>query len=189
VSNSDGGAARIEQVVRGVAAAALAESGAAGVVVLADWTPEGELLYEWLVQELGETRIWRGASVTDNVDVSAALTAHPVNRTALLLGGRVPQADLLLLGDVWASQVELITGRWTAPPAVEALAAASGGVAVLDAALRRLVEERCGLDECGLAESAAAELWRMYEAGRYYRLRPRVVPKLTARTLGIDLFD
>jgi hypothetical protein len=186
---------RVARVVTGVVSAAVVESSATGVTVLDDWTPEGELLYEWLVRELGEGRVWRAASLASNVHGAAshagvhagmqriadnALTAHPVNKTALLLGGRVPHADLLPLGDLWASQVERLTGRWSAPPEVEIAAAAAGGVEKLDAALRRMVDERGDL---------ADQLLEMYERGRFFRLRPRLVPKLTTRTLGIDLFD
>jgi hypothetical protein len=195
---------RVARVVSGVVSAAVVESAATGVTVLDDWTPEGELLYEWLVRELGEGRVWRAASLASNVHRAAsdaavhagmrrsadgALTAHPVNKTALLLGGRVPHADLLPLGDLWASQVERLTGRWSAPPDVEAAAAAAGGVEELDAALRRMVDERGEIAEVGFGGAAAEQLLEMYERGRFFRLRPRLVPKLTARTLGIDLFD
>jgi hypothetical protein len=194
-------AARVERVVRGVCAAAVAETGASGIIVLEDWTPEGELVYEWLVRELGESRVWRAASLASNVQglspgeaqelgarraaaADDALLAHPANRTALLLGGRLPAADLFPLGDAWASQVEELAGRWSAEPAVEALAGAFGGVAAMDDALRRAVEG----GEPGDTPQAA-ELARLYGRGRWWRLRGRVVPKLGARTIGIDLFD
>jgi hypothetical protein len=201
-------ALRVERVIRGVCAAAVHASDAGGVVVLDDWTPEGELVYEWLVRELGEARVWRAASLSSNVQgltaaeaqeigawraarVDGALIAHPANRTALLLGGRLPVADLLPLGDVWASEVEVLTGRWSGAAAVETLAAAAGGVAALDATLRRLLEQ--GTDErtatAALPPDVAEELLRFYERGRWSRLRPRTVPKLGTRTIGIDLFD
>jgi hypothetical protein len=85
--------------------------------------------------------------------------------------------------------VERLTGRWSAPPDVEAAAAAAGGVEELDAALRRMVDERGEIAEVGFGGAAAEQLLEMYERGRFFRLRPRLVPKLTARTLGIDLFD
>jgi hypothetical protein len=201
-------ALRVERVVRGVCAAAVHTSDAGGIVVLDDWTPEGELVYEWLVRELGEAWVWRAASLSSNVQglaaeeaqqvgawraarTEGALIAHPANRTALLLGGRLPAADLLPLGDVWASEVEVLTGRWSGPPGVETLAGAAGGVARLDAALLRLLQQ--GADEeqatAVLSTPVAAELLRLYRQGRWSRLRPRTVPKLGARTIGIDLFD
>jgi hypothetical protein len=201
-------AVRVERVIRGVCAAAVHASNAGGIVVLDDWTPEGELVYEWLVRELGEARVWRAASLSSNVQgltaaeaqqvgawraarAEGALIAHPANRTALLLGGRLPVADLLPLGDVWASEVELLTGRWSGETAVETLAAAAGGAAALDASLRRLLEQ--GADEreatAALSPAVADELLRLYDRGRWSRLRPRTVPKLGTRTIGIDLFD
>jgi hypothetical protein len=194
---------RVAAVVRRITAAAVTESAAAGIVVLADWTPEGELLYEWLVHELGEVRVWRAASLASNVHEGSpelalqlehegvVLTAHPVNKTALLLGGRPPRADLLPLGDVWASQIEALTGRWSGPAEVEALAAAAGGATALDTALRALVEERQPAQAVALppASDAAGELLRLYARGRFFRRWPRLVPKLTVRTLGIDLFE
>lgn len=200
--------ARVERVVRGVCAAAARAGGAGGIVVLDDWTPEGELVYEWLVRELGEARVWRAASLATNLQglapaeaqqvgawrkatTSRALVAHPGNRTALLLGGRLPWADLLPLGDVRASQVEAITGRWSAAPEVEALAAAAGGAAALDRAVDDLIECR----RAGAAGTAATrpeiaeQIVQLYERGRQSRTRPRVVPKIAARTIGIDLFD
>jgi hypothetical protein len=194
--------ARVERVVRGVCAGAVRDSGAAGVVVLEDWTPEGELACEWLVRELGEARVWRAASLASNVQgrttpaleaalLREALVAHPANRTALLLGGRIAFADLFPLGDLWASEVEALTGRWSAPPDVEALAGSAGGAAALDAAVRALLGPGtdAGPPLPGMSPEAAGELRRLYGRGRWWRLRPRVVPKLGNRTLGIDLFD
>src|SRR5688572_10447044 len=92
---------RVGCVVRAVIAGAVRDAGAAGVVVLDDWTPEGELVYEWLIAELGEDRVWRAASLASNVQHGggvdpadahrlaawrmarehAALIAHPANKT------------------------------------------------------------------------------------------------------------
>jgi len=201
---------RVASVVRAVIAGAVHEAGAAGVVVLDDWTPEGELVYEWLIAELGEDRVWRAASLASNVQHGggdpadahrlaawrmarehAALIAHPANKTVLLLGGRVPWADLFPLGDLWASQVEALARRWSGPEEVETVAAAAGGLAALDAALARMIDARAHTAEAlaHLPPAAAQQLVTLYERGRYFRLRARLVPKLGTRTLGIDLFD
>jgi hypothetical protein len=189
---------RVGRIVRRVCAHALTESGARGIVVLEDWTPEGELAYEWLVGELDETRVWRAAGAAGNMPAEwrsapadTPLLAHPANRTALLLGGRLPLADLLPLGDLWASQILELCGRWSAPPAVEALAADAGGIAELDAALARLVDERHEPEAAleGLPSALARHMLKLYDRGRHARLHPRLVPKLSARTLGIDLND
>jgi hypothetical protein len=181
---------RIGRIVGTVCTEAVRASGATGVVVLDDWTPEGELAYEWLVAALGEDRVWRAASHGDNVD-GRALLAHPVNRTALLLGGRPPLADLLPLGDVGASHVEALSGSCSAPDSVRELARAAGGPGPLDTALARLLEERRPASEAlaGLDPDVARRLLDCLDAGRWFRLYPRLVPKLGFRTLGIDLFD
>lgn len=181
---------RIGRIVGNVCTEAVRAAGASGVVVLDDWTPEGELAYEWLVAALGEDRVWRAASQEGNVD-GGALLAHPANRTALLLGGRLPLADLLPLGDVGASQVEALAGSWSAPDSVRDLARDAGGPAALDAALARLLDERRPAREAlaGLNADVARRLLACLDAGRWFRLYPRLVPKLGSRTLGIDLFD
>ena len=200
---------RVERVVRRVIAAAVRDARAGGIVVLDDWTAEGELLYEWLERELDEDRVWRVASLASNVQEvpagpdarlvaasravheRAALLAHPANRTALLLGGALPRADLFPFGDVPATQMQVLTGTWTAPTDVVQVAEAAGGIAALDAALGRWLDARENRASAFAALDApvAQRVAEMYERGRYSRLRPRVVPKLGARTIGIDLFD
>jgi hypothetical protein len=203
-------AAAIRSIVGDVIGEAVRVSGAAGVAVLDDWTPEGELAYEWLVAALGETRVWRGASLASNVqggtpDRAGAqmlgvwrfardrhgLIAHPSSKTALLLGGPLPYADLFPLGDLYASQVARLAGGWSVPDELAGVVSGAGGLDLLDAALARLIEARepAATALAGLTGDSAAEVMRLYERGRYHRLRPRLVPKLSARTLGVDLFD
>ncbi|MGH7465225.1 MAG: hypothetical protein ACREK1_08620, partial [Longimicrobiales bacterium] len=201
-------AAAIRSIVSDVIAEAVHSAGAGGVVVLDDWTPEGELSYEWLVGALGEARVWRGASLASNVhgvepgDTQllgalrfardrAGLIAHPATKTALLLGGALPRADVFPLGDLYASQVTQLAGGWTVPDALATMLRRMGGVEVLDAALARLVDRRepAPTALAGLDADDAGEVIRLYERGRWHRLRPRLVPRLSARTLGVDLFD
>ena len=204
-----GFAERVERVVRRAIAAAVSAARAPGIVVLDDWTPEGELACEWLVRELGAGQVWRVASLASNVQevpagpdaqlVAAsravtergALLAHPANRTALLLGGALPRADLFPFGDVPATQMQVLTGSWTAPADVVQLAGAAGGIAALDTALGRWLDDRQDRASAfgELDRAVALRVVDMYERGRYSRLRPRLVPKLGARTIGIDLFD
>lgn len=198
--------ADIRRVICAVVAQAVQDAGAGGVVVLEDWTPEGELVYEWLVSALGEDRVWRAASLASNVhgaDADAnlveawraardrsALLAHPASKTALLLGGALPRADLFPFGDVYATQVTELAGAWTVPPQLAELIGAAG-LAAVDRALVRVVDGRAEWTDAvfGMPDEAADELKRRYEAGRWFRTRARLVPKLTSRTLGIDLFD
>lgn len=119
-----------------------------------------------------------------------ALLAHPANKTALLLSGTLPPEPLLPLGDLYASQVEDLIGGWSAPPAVRALADEAGGIARLDAALEAVVDERRPVEALPalLGEAAGRAVLHALEAGRFARRRIGLVPKLGARTLGIDLF-
>lgn len=204
-----GRAARIRRIVCDVVAAAVRDAGAGGIVVLDDWTPEGGLVHDWLTAALGSDRVWRVSALAANIQTPmdpaearvvaawravrerAALVAHPLNRTALLLGGAPPMADLLPLGDLYASQVEALTGDWSAPDDVAAAVAAAGGPAALDAALQHWLDTR--MDAATALAPLGPELARQVAGlnarGRHFRLRPRLVPKLGTRTVGIDLWD
>jgi hypothetical protein len=121
--------------------------------------------------------------------LGGALTAHPANKTALLLGGELPPEPLLPLGDLWATDVLALAGGWSAPPEIAALAEAAGGIETLDAALRRRIDgrDRGGLDT--LPSEVAAEVRDRLAAGSAARRNPRIVPKLGGRTLCIDLME
>ncbi|MGE5863511.1 MAG: hypothetical protein ACM32J_00290 [Rhizobacter sp.] len=177
-------ALRLGRVIGGVLRQAVVDAAAPGVVILEDWSPEGELAYEWAVQALGEQRVWRAAAG------GRGLTAHPASKTVLLLPPEVT-APLLPLGDLYASQVEALAGSWSAPAAVQALAARAGGIAALDAALQRWLEERRAPAEAftPLGPELAAELLERLERSRAARWRPGLVPKLGSRTLGVDLYE
>jgi hypothetical protein len=198
----------IRSVIGAVLVEAVRASHARGVVILEDASPQGELAHAWLVESLGTERVWRVTSLASNVHgadaadaqlVAArgaeverqALLAHPASKTELLLGGRVPRADLFPFGDLYASQVAQLASGCTLPPEVAALAGRAGGLEGLDAALMRLIDGREPLAAATstLPREARNELAELYERGRFHRLHPRLVPKLSARTLGVDLFD
>jgi len=185
---------RVRRIVGSVCAEAAEQAGMAGFLLLDDDSPEAGLLHEWL-GTLPGLRLWRSGGAAGNVHEQRAalpaLVTSPANRTALLLGGMLPLADLLPLGDLWASQVAALAGGWSAPPAVRRLADAAGGVKVLDARLEAMLDGRRPTDEAlaGLPDEVAGAIAQHYHAGRFSRLRPRLVPKLSARTLGMDLFD
>lgn len=121
---------------------------------------------------------------------AGALVASPVNKTALLLGGEPPPEPLLPLGDLYAGQVRALAGGWSGPAAVRELADRAGGIDMLDAALVRLVDERRSPADAlaELPDGVADAVLRAFEAGRFGRRRLGLVPKLGARTPGIDLF-
>jgi hypothetical protein len=163
-------------------AQALRAARAAGIALLEPESPEGRLAHAWCLAAVGPGRVLAGRWEP------GWLTAHPANKTALLLG-EVPPALLLPLGDLYASEVAQLAGDWSAPATVRALAELAGDVASLDAALRRWVEERRPLPEAlsALPPAAAAAITAALEHTWLARRHCGLVPKLGSRTLGVDL--
>jgi hypothetical protein len=121
--------------------------------------------------------------------LDGALTAHPANKTELLLGAALPPEPLLPLGDLYASEVDALCGGWSASAEVRVLAEGAGGVKALDAALLRWLDGRDPAGLNTLPADVAEEVQRRFRAGRAARLAPRIVPKLGTRTLGVDLLE
>jgi hypothetical protein len=205
---------RIAAIVGAVARQALADRGAHRVALLDDGGPEAELAARILAAELGDDAVLRitvseremepvlhlapevsGERIAEEMRRMKArlspgtLPANPANKTALLLGGELPPEPLLPLGDLWASEVAALCGGWSAPAEVRAIADAAGGIDALDAALRTHVDSRDPAALGVLPGDAADAVRCALAAGRASRLNPRVVPKIGARTLGVDLFD
>ncbi|MGH7504832.1 MAG: hypothetical protein ACRELX_04250 [Longimicrobiales bacterium] len=204
-------AERIEAVVAGVVRQAVADAGAAGVIVLDGDTPEGRLLLAWSVRCLGRERVWgvepaagwqeaehRSDTHREELMRAAArvtarerngLVLHPANKTALLLGNVFPPEPVLPFGDLYASACDRLAGGWTAPAAVRALVEQAGGIAAVDEALEALFERRIAVQRAveHLPECARSIILQQLELGRFWRRRAGLVPKLGTRTLGIDL--
>ncbi len=207
-------AARTGEAVGAVARQTLIDRGAERVALLDDGSPEASLAAQFLAAALGNDGVVRvsvqGAEVEPllhllppgvsrerlheearrlKARLDGALTAHPANKTELLLGTALPPEPLLPLGDLYASEVAGLCGGWSASAEVRALAEAAGGVEALDCALRRWLDGRdpAGLD--ALPAEAAEQVKRRFRAGRAARLAPRIVPKLGTRTLGVDLLE
>ena len=206
---------RIAEAVGAVARQCLADQGRGRVALLDDGSPEAALAASILAAELGPDALVRvevseaevepllhfaaPGSPPDRVRDEArrtrarllddALPAHPANKTELLLGASLPPEALLPLGDLYASEVAELGGGWSASPEVRMLAEAAGGIAVLDAALRRWLEGRDPAALDALPAEAADQVKRRFRAGRAARLSPRTVPKLGTRTLGLDLLE
>ena len=203
---------RVGRVIGGVLRQAVEDAQADGIVLLEPDAPEARLVLAWSVPALGESRVWRVDGEPGGAEARRgpvrreelhravgrvlarernALAAHPVNKTALLLDGPAPPEPLLPLGDLYASRVEEAAGGWSGSEALRALADAAGGIAVLDAALERLVEGRYGPQRAfaDLPEPARTDILLRWERGRFWRRRVGLVPKLSARTAGIDLFE
>jgi len=196
-----GRADRIAAIIAGVLRQAIADSGAERVILLADGSPEAELLAATLGPRLGSrfaTQDAGGPAWPELLEAWArvvreqpgALVAAATNKTAALLGAALP-GPVLPLGDLWASQVQALCGSWSGPPELQQLADRAGGIEVLDAALATLVDRRRPPHEAGalLAADAAGTLLALWERGRFARRRLGLVPKLGQRTIGVDLFD
>lgn len=165
-------AQRIERVVAGVIAQAMRDAHASHCVVHGAGA-DAALLREWCNGVLGDV----------------GLVLDPVNKTSLLLGD-VPQADVLPLGDLYASQVIELAGDAALSSTSAELAAVCGGTDLLDLALERFFDQRMDWPAATSQLSAHARdrLKHALEAARFRRARVPLVPKLGSRTLGIDLF-
>jgi len=196
-----GRADRIATIIAGVLRQAIADSGAERVILLADGSPEAELLTAMLQPRLGggfATREAAGPRWPELLDAWAnaaheqpgALVAAASNKTAALLGAALP-GPLLPLGDVWASQVQALCGAWSGPPELRQLSNRAGSIESLDAALATVVDRRRMPHEAGalLAPDVAGTLLALWERGRFARRHLGLVPKLGQRTIGVDLFD
>jgi hypothetical protein len=204
--------ARVGRVIGGVVRQAVEDAHAQGIVVLEPDTPEAKLLLAWSMPALGPARVWRVEGEPGGAEARhgtfrreelhravgrvlarerTALLAHPINKTALLLDGPAPPEPLLPLGDLYASRVADAMGAWTGSDALLALADAAGGIAALDDALSGFVEGRQSLQlACAdLPEAVRTDILQRWERGVFWRRRLGLVPKLSVRTPGVDLFE
>jgi hypothetical protein len=119
-----------------------------------------------------------------------ALTAHPANKTALLLGADWPVEPLLPLGDLYATQIAALTGGWSGPPDVERLVRLAGGIEATDRALGSWFEKWQAPDSAlgHLPAECRGPFLEAVRRGRFWRERAGLIPKLSVRTIGIDLF-
>ena len=192
---------RLAAVIGAVIAQALSDARASGAVLLDDGSPEAGLAERLLRPSLGErlavlaieggsfAAVLRGAALAAETRPDA-LCAHPVNKTAALLGG-APPLPLLPLADLWASDVEQLAQSCSVPERVRAALEAAGGLLPLDRALRRYVDRRLPAEQAfdEVPSDARGTILALWEDTRFSRRRLGLVPKLSARTLGVDLFD
>ena len=169
--------ARIAQVLAGVIRQACVDAGAARLLVAGSGR-DAALARSICEQAVGRERMGEGGLVVD-----------PASKTALLLG-ECPNADVLLFGDLYYSQVVDLAGSVLLPPAVAQLAEACGGPDHLDRALHRFYDERAEWTAAAgeLPVTARNLLEAALERARFRRARLGMVPKLGDRTLGIDLY-
>ncbi len=162
-------------VIRGVVEQALSDAGANALRLIGPPTAASPLIERWC-----------GVSFEDT---ESALSIVPATKTELLLADIETGADLCPLGDLYASEVSLFTDTEVLDPQLRELAGLAGGVAHLDASLRKLLDERRPPDAAfaDLPHIRDAVLMRLQKT-RFRRARLGIVPKLGARTIGIDLY-
>lgn len=165
---------RVGFIVAGVVRQAVLDAGVQHLKVFRHHPHQAQLIEEWC-----------GIESSDELP---ALTVSAANKTELLLQGG-QRADLFPLGDLYATDIALLSGQYDLSPEAEAVVAESGGIEIVDEMLRGLIEERRSPGEVFAARPQLQQSFmQLLERNRFHRMRIGVVPKIGARTLGIDLF-
>ena len=163
---------RVAFVVRGVVRQAMLDAGAPAARYMGSPAAGRALIERWC-----------GVADADH----APFTISAASKTELLLAAQPTAADLYPLGDLYASELAAF-GVTSLAAELHELAAASGGVEFLDNALRRLLDERRppAAAFADLPHIRDAVMTRLQKT-RFRRAHMGIVPKLGARTIGIDL--
>lgn len=136
-------------------------------------------------QEL--VRRWCDVAVADN-DTQRSILVSAAHKTELLLGC-VARADVYPLGDLYATDLQDFCGAFEVGERVQRLAEAAGGMKALDQGLRAWLEERRDApDAFAHIPQVRDDVFRLLEQSRFQRMHLGIVPKIGARTIGIDLF-
>ncbi len=206
---------RLGDVLEAVIRQRMRDEGVSRVALLDDGSPELQLIVRVLAPRFNDGTLVRVANDRPLLDsllhvlgsehqkrevapallsfrarlVADSIAASPLNKTALLLGGSLPPEPLLPLGDVYASEVERLTGDWSAPDRVRELARMAGGILELDRVLSRWAEGRNPNWAGEQPEPVRAAIESALTAGRASRVSAHVVPKLGGRTLTVDLSE
>ncbi len=115
------------------------------------------------------------------IPVSAA------NKTELIWDERFPPEPLLPLGDLYASQIYTLTGACTAPPPLVDIE--PDRLRAVDTAIARVVEDgvRADVAFAELPSELRDAAFSAMQRSAWKGTLPPVVPKLSRRTLGVDL--
>lgn len=167
--------ARVAWVVRGVVQQAIRDAGISGLRLVEPASAASKLVERWC-----ETTFVAG---------EPALGVSALNKTELLLADVSVHADLYPLGDLYASELATFAPGAVVSRSVAELAAAAGGLEQLDAGLRGLLDERRTADAAFAGmRHVRDEVMARLRATRFRRTQTGIIPKLGARTIGIDLF-
>lgn len=174
---------RIVGLIAGVLRNAVEQAQADGIALVGAAGAEYDFAWACCSTAVGAPRLSRDPQ-------PGLLTARALNKTALLLTAGRPHEVLLPVGDLYATQLRQLTGECFLPEDAQALVQAAGGLDSADRVLQRWLDERhppeIALLE--LPETARGPFLEAVRRGRFWRERCGLVPKLSARTIGIDLF-
>ena len=183
--------ARIGRIVAGVIAEAIRSTRSNGLLIVDDGSPETKLLLCWCTSHLAaQFSTADKAVVAEKARAERRLTARATNKTALLLGQDFPGERVLPLGDLYATQVRDLVGDFSLPAEVQGIIQVAGGIETLDRTLEACFEGWLPVEEATRSLPAATRgpFLEAVRAGRFSRERAGLVPKLSTRTIGIDLF-
>ena len=174
---------RVVSVIAGVLRNTVDQAGAAGIALLGSDSAEFDFVWACCTTSVGAPRVAREPK-------PGFLAARAINKTALLLSRTWPSEPLLPIGDLYATQVQELASSYELPEDARALVAGAGGVQTADRVLQRWLDDRVPAEIAllDLPEVARGPFLEAVRRGRFWRERPGLVPKLSARTIGIDLF-
>ncbi len=110
-----------------------------------------------------------------------------VNKTELIWAERLPPEPLLPLGDLYASQIHTLAGACTAPPPLGDIE--PDRLRAVDKALAQVVDHgvRPDIAFAELPSELRDAAFSAMQRSAWKGTLPPVVPKLSRRTLGVDL--
>ncbi len=182
--------ARLGRIVAGVLDEAIRCAQCSGLLVVDDGSPETRLLQRWCQRHLGGRHVSARPGQIQELAGERLLSARATNKTALLLSSSFPGERVLPLGDLYATQIRELAGGCSVPADVQELADVAGGIDALDAALASCFESWLPAGKAAeqLTYPARGPFLEAVRAGRFWRERAGLIPKLSTRTIGIDLF-
>ena len=160
-------ASRIERIIMGVLQQALRDSGLPGIRIVGT-APHTDLLRSWCERHGGTIAVSK-----------EGLAAAASSKTELLLGGHTDEAAVYPFGDLYHTQLEELAGREV-----------TAETKALDDALMKFFDERRPWPEASaeIAEPERTKVYESLERARWQRKHCGLIPKIGARTLGIDLY-
>ncbi len=129
----------------------------------------------------------RRAAARVIADREGLIPVSAANKTELIWADRLPPEPLLPLGDLYASQIHALAGACTTPTPLVGLE--PDRLRAVDEAIAHVVEDgvRPDVAFAELPSELRDAAFSAIHRSAWTRARPPVVPKLSRRTLGMDL--